>query len=232
MNEAGKRRKVLLPLMLEECEIPRAVGDIHALDFCGWHGSPGDECFLQLKFSIEGLFLERDIAESADWEAESIRGKLELMDRNTVFARAEAGDAGSQYWLGWAFRCGAWGLDNDIDKALAWYSAAAEQDHLSSINQIVELYSEGKEPAFEGATVVKWLEKGAALGDAGCALLAGQAYRYPIPGVRKNLRKARYYLYKARELGNSGDDWSQRTHGSEAQRLIDQLNAETGLDSR
>lgn len=65
----GRTKKNLVPIAIDAVEPPLGFGQIHAIDFSGWTGEPGEACFLQLNKSLASV-LDRapaDIAPSSKW---------------------------------------------------------------------------------------------------------------------------------------------------------------------
>lgn len=76
-------------------------------------------------------------------QVDSFSGARVPHDIRTLLSRAEAGDAGSQYKLGEAYRLGS-GVDKDIPRAFKWYGRAAEQGHSGGQYKLGLIYQTGE----------------------------------------------------------------------------------------
>src|ERR1035438_399048 len=78
-----------------------------------------------------------------------------------VRAKAEKGDAQSQYELGSAFAKGSLGVAKDEAEAVKWYRKAAEQNHAQAQANLGICYAKGRGVAKGEAEAVKWYRKAA-----------------------------------------------------------------------
>jgi TPR repeat protein len=78
-----------------------------------------------------------------------------------VRAKAEKGDAQSQYELGTAFSNGSLGAAKDDAEAVKWYRKAAEQNDGMAQNNLGACYASGEGVAKDYVEAVKWYRKAA-----------------------------------------------------------------------
>ena len=78
-----------------------------------------------------------------------------------IRAKAEKGDAQSQYELGAAFRLGDLGVAKDEVEAVKWYRKAAEQNDAKAQFNLGVCYSNGEGVAKDEVEAVKWYRKAA-----------------------------------------------------------------------
>ena len=78
-----------------------------------------------------------------------------------IRAKAEKGDAQSQYELGLAFHNGSLGVAKDETEAAKWYRKAAEQNFANAQYNLGVCYSKGQGVAADKAEAVKWYRKAA-----------------------------------------------------------------------
>ena len=78
-----------------------------------------------------------------------------------IHAKAEKGDAQSQYELGLAFHNGSLGVAKDETEAAKWYRKAAEQNFANAQYNLGVCYSKGQGVAADKAEAVKWYRKAA-----------------------------------------------------------------------
>jgi TPR repeat protein len=84
---------------------------------------------------------------------------------NKVFAdlraKAESGDAQSQYELGVAFDFGKFGLEKDYAQSVKWFRLAAEQSNAAAQDNLGQCYAAGEGIAQDCAEAAKWYRKAA-----------------------------------------------------------------------
>ncbi len=76
-------------------------------------------------------------------------------------AKAEKGDAESQYWLGLAFSLGKYVPEKDEVEAAKWYRKAAEQNHAAAQYYLGNCYANGEGVAKDEVEAAKWYRKAA-----------------------------------------------------------------------
>ena len=90
-------------------------------------------------------------------------------------ARAEAGDASAQYFLGVMYATGD-GVPQDNVEAVAWFRRAAEQGDASAQFNLAVMYDTGQGVPKDDTEAVTWYRKAAEQGDAGAQFSLGQMY--------------------------------------------------------
>ena len=78
-----------------------------------------------------------------------------------IRAKAEKGDAQSQYELGCAFSLGSLGVAKDEVEAVKWFRKAAEQNHAQAQCDLGVCYANGQGVAKDEVEAVKWYRKAA-----------------------------------------------------------------------
>jgi TPR repeat protein len=73
-----------------------------------------------------------------------------------IRARAEIGDAQSQFELGWEFFSGTLGVTKDDAEAVKWYRKAAEQNHAGAQYNLGFCYASGEGVAKDEVEAYKW----------------------------------------------------------------------------
>ena len=130
-------------------------------------------------------------------------------------AKAEKGDAQSQYDLGRAFdhwTFGLFGVTNDAVEAVKWYRRAAEQNHALAQSSLGVCYYMGDGVPKDVVEALKWWRKAAEQNVAEAQYnLAG---RYANgEGVAKDLEKARRWYRVAQQRGDPDAGESLRRLG-------------------
>ena len=120
---------------------------------------------------------------------------------DSLFKKAEQGDARAQYRLGHRYYEGN-GVTKDYTKAAFWIRKAAEQGNSNAQNDLGYCYKNGNGVPKDYSQAVYWYRKAADQGnDAGQNNL-GLCY-YGGEGVSKDYSQAVYWYRKAAEQGNS-----------------------------
>jgi hypothetical protein len=115
-------------------------------------------------------------------------------------AKAEKGDAGSQYNLGLAYLNGH-GIPKDIAEAVKWWRKAAEHGNAGSQHALGFAYANGHGVPKDEAEAVKWWRKAAEQGDADSQFGLGVAYDNGH-GVAKDGAEAVKWYRMAAEQGD------------------------------
>lgn len=93
-----------------------------------------------------------------------------------VRAKAEKGDAQSQYDLGSAFIRGSLGVAKDEAEAVKWFRKAAEQNYAPAQHNLGVCYANGEGVAKDYVEAVKWYRKAAEQNDASAQINLGACY--------------------------------------------------------
>jgi TPR repeat protein len=112
-------------------------------------------------------------------------------------AKAEAGDADSEYQLGVRYSSGD-GVPKDSAKAVKWYRKAADQSNVQAKTALGYCYATGQGVAKDDAEAVKWYRKAAEQNFAQAELNLGNCYANG-QGVAKNDAEAVKWYRKAAE---------------------------------
>src|SRR6266545_1227698 len=115
-----------------------------------------------------------------------------------IKAKAETGDAQSQYELGAAFFFGNFGVAKDEVEALKWWRKAADQNHATAQHILGLCYAKGEGVAKDDVEAVKWFRKAAEQNDAKAQHDLGVCYA-DGEGVPKNDVESAKWFHKAAE---------------------------------
>ena len=119
-----------------------------------------------------------------------------------LMKRAQAGDAGSQYWLGMAFDVGT-DVSRDLDAAMIWYGRAAAAGHAEAQHSLGSALQAEK----RHAEALAWYEKAAAQDHVpSISSLAGLLHAGL--GAKQDRDKAFQLWSRAAELGSAEAMWS------------------------
>ena len=113
-------------------------------------------------------------------------------------ARAQQGDAKSQFEMGAAFSLGKFGVAQDYVEAVRWLRKAAEQNFAPAQNHLGVCYHDGLGLTINYEEAVKWFRKAAEQGDADAQCNLGTRYLRG-EGVAKNYVEAVSWYRKAAE---------------------------------
>ena len=122
---------------------------------------------------------------------------IELPD--SLFKKAEQGDARAQYRLGRRYYEGN-GVTKDYTKAVYWYRKAAEQGNTKAQESLGLCYASGDGVSENRTKAVYWYRKAAEQGHVVSQYRLGECYHYG-DGVPKDYKKAMYWHRKAAEQG-------------------------------
>jgi TPR repeat protein len=120
-----------------------------------------------------------------------------------IRAKAERGDAQSQYDLGTAFDEGSFGVAKDEVEAVKWYRKAAEQHFAAAQFNLGNCYYEGHGVAKDYMEAVRWYRKAAGQNFAGAQSNLGQCYAEG-QGVAKDYMEAVRWYRKAADQNLAG----------------------------
>jgi TPR repeat protein len=119
-----------------------------------------------------------------------------------IRARAEIGDAQSQFELGSAFFSGTLGVAKDYAEAVKWYRKAADQNYAEAQFGLGFCYHEGEGVTKDYAEAVKWYRKAAEQNYAEAQFGLGFCY-YNGEGVTKDYAEAVKWYRKAAEQNDA-----------------------------
>jgi hypothetical protein len=119
---------------------------------------------------------------------------------DSLFKKAEQGDAGAQYRLGRRYYEGN-GVTKDYTKAVFWIRKAAEQGNKKAQFRLGHCYRNGDGVSENRTQAVYWFRKAAEKGHSGAQYRLGYCYHYG-EGVPKDLKQAVYWYRKAAEKGD------------------------------
>jgi TPR repeat protein len=102
--------------------------------------------------------------------------------------RALAGDKVAQQELGYWYRGGSYGLPSDLDESLKWFRKAAEQDDVTSQQELAAAYEFGEGIAPDHAEALRWISRALKTNEAASLLIV---HRYRVGDhAPKDARKA------------------------------------------
>jgi TPR repeat protein len=114
-------------------------------------------------------------------------------------AKAEAGDADSEYQLGFRY-CNGEGVPKDFSKAVKWFRKAADQSNVQAETALGYCYATGQGVAKEHTEAAKWYRKAAEQNFAQAEFNLGNCYANG-QGVAKDDAEAVKWYRKAAEQG-------------------------------
>ena len=121
----------------------------------------------------------------------------------------ESGDALAQYSLGILYMTGGKDLPQDGNKALSWFTKAADQGQAGAMRELAIIYEKGVAGvSADAATSMRWYDKAANRGDALAQKILGEKYAAG-QGVPKDNIKAYTWLTLA-DRGVFFDDEAAR----------------------
>src|SRR6266542_6442422 len=120
-----------------------------------------------------------------------------------IKAKAETGDAQSQYELGAAFFFGNFGVAKDEVEALKWWRKAADQNHATAQHILGLCYDMGRGVVKDEMEAVKWYRKAAQQSYAMAQYILGLCYAKG-EGVAKDEMEAVKWFRKAAEQNDAG----------------------------
>jgi uncharacterized protein len=118
-----------------------------------------------------------------------------------LFARcAQMGDAPCQLQIGWHHEEGK-GVPRNLQEAMRWYRAAADQHDPRAAENLGLMYERGKGVAKNCKTAVEWYARGALWNDHNSLYSLGRMYQFGF-GVKEDRAKAHAYFRQSGALGN------------------------------
>jgi len=116
-----------------------------------------------------------------------------------IRAKAESGDAQSQFELAKAFSLGNFGLATNLVEAVNWYRKAAEQNYAPAQNNLGECYAWGQGVADDSAEGLKWYTKAAEQNYAEAQFSLGLLYYAPHFGVLDYAQAVKWFRKAAEQ---------------------------------
>jgi len=141
--------------------------------------------------------LAEELVPSEGAEASEKQPEAQQIDFETLRAKADSGDANSQYHLGLRYQTGN-GVGNDFAEAVKWFRKAAEQNYAPALNDLGLAYIKGNGVAEDHVEAVKWFRKAAEQGRRGSQYNLGLCYANG-EGVGRDLVEAVKWFRKAAE---------------------------------
>ena len=114
--------------------------------------------------------------------------------------KAEAGDAGAQVDVGYAYQKGE-GISKEPKKAVFWFRKAADQGHKIGQHNLGYCYANGIGVEKDYIQAIYWYKKSAEQGYAVAECNLGYCYENGM-GVAKDMNQAIYWTRKSAEHGN------------------------------
>ena len=136
------------------------------------------------------------------WAASNDESKSAEPTVEQLKPRAEEGDKGAQFYLGYMYAIGR-GTAQNYTEAAKWYRKAADQGHPGAQANLAVLYSAGRGVEKNEAEAVKLWTLAADQGELGAISNLGIAYSAGR-GVPKNEAEAVKWYTKAAEKGSPG----------------------------
>ena len=203
LTEAGaaSTRGVLVPVVLEPCELPEQFAKTQAIDLTQWFGDREAPAFIELARTIMAVFSLAEQKDRLAIKCRDLAASLDGANMESIIDCAAEGQSNAQYLLGVAFRFGGGGLDMDYEQAKDWLLRAAAQGNTDSYYWLGDIYAFNPDEV-DLAEAMKWYELGAEAGDAEAAYSAYEICAVGGIGVQKNLVLAQRYLEKAAQLGS------------------------------
>jgi len=123
-------------------------------------------------------------------------------------ARAQRGDAISQWAVSQAYGSGKYGLKADKTEAFKWASKAADGGIADAALSLAHAYQKGDGTTADPAQAADWLQKAANAGSAPAAVELGDLYDKGQGGLTRNTAQADALYQTAANLGDR-DVWSR-----------------------
>ena len=123
-------------------------------------------------------------------------------------ARAQRGDASSQWAVAQAYSSGKYGVKSDKAEAFKWASKAADGGISDAALSVAHAYQTGEGTSADPAAAADWLLKAADAGNAPAAFELGQLYEKGQGGLTHDTAKADTLYQAAANLGDR-DVWSR-----------------------
>jgi len=130
-----------------------------------------------------------------------IFGMTAPVSSDDLLAKATEGDAAAQYDLGWRYYFGE-EVEQDYEKAVEWFTKAAEQGHTEAQTSLGVRYYFGEGVEQDYGKAVYWFTKATEQGHAEAQTSLGWRY-YFGEGVEQDYEKAVEWFTKAAEQGHA-----------------------------
>jgi len=139
-------------------------------------------------------------AAPAAWNINELAGAAKALaatDVPAVRARAEAGDARSQFLIGLAYEYGFAGLTRDLSEALRWNKLAAQQGIGLVETWVGDFYYDGLGVAIDYAEALSWYRRAAGRGHAQASRYIGDFTLFGLGTPRDPAAAAVWYAQAA-----------------------------------
>ncbi len=214
----AKRRGVLVPVLIEDVQLPIGFGSIQAAHLENWDGTQPTQPFRRLIADITALIGQPSSAkEEGKWaEAEVERKSLATsQDASAIYSHGERpyyrtpeyyekaagqGNVDAMTNLGVLYADGQ-GVAQDYVKAREWYEKAAAKGDAYAMSMLGVLYDNGRGVAQDYVKAREWYEKAAAKGEALAMRTIGVYHDHGL-GVAQDYAKAREWYEKAAANGD------------------------------
>jgi hypothetical protein len=134
-------------------------------------------------------------------ELGSFAKALDPSELPALRARAEAGDARSQFLVGLAYEYGYAGLTKDVVEALRWNTLAAEQGIGLAETWVGDFYYDGIGVPIDYAAALGWYRRGSEHGYASATRYLGDFHLFGL-GTPRNAAEAIAWYSKAASQGD------------------------------
>jgi len=136
-----------------------------------------------------------------------LEGAIDLIFAARAYKRnTNPTKAKDQIWLGFKYEKGKEGVQKDMEKAIYWYTRAAEQGSTDAYVHLGMCF-DGEDTPKDIKKAIYWFTKAAEQGDADGQFALGTYYQNG-EGVPKDIEKAIYWFTKA---ANQGNEYAQST---------------------
>ena len=134
---------------------------------------------------------------------------------------ADSGNAIAQNNVGWNYLYGSKGFPKDLDKAIHYLNAAAEQEQVNAMTTIGWTYFTGEHGApKDNEQAIYWNQRASELGCATASYNMGFFYYSGFVGLDQNLKIAKkYWLLSASQWFDSDNICDLNANG-----LLDEIN--------
>lgn len=130
-------------------------------------------------------------------------GPVDVAKGQSMFLKASiAGNSYAQASLGWLYREGYGGTEQNYDEAVKWYQQSANQGYANAMATMGWFYREGLGVPQDYVQSLAWYRRAADAGDANAMSALGWAYQNGL-GTAQNYAEAKVWYEKAANIGDS-----------------------------